>query len=69
MTANELAKQFNDKGLAGEYISRSQGDYLFSLAQKSGQTEVAGQRSATGEFNGKSWKLVFDKGRPLFMVK
>lgn len=69
MTANELAKQFSDKGLSGEYISRGQGEFLFKLAQESGQAEIAGQKTAKGEIDGKAWKLVFEKGRPYFEVK
>jgi hypothetical protein len=69
MTANELAKQFSDKGLSGEYLSARQGDWLFDLASKAGQTDSRGQRTATGAFNGKSWKLVRDQSRWFFQVK
>lgn len=68
MTANELAKSISQK-VTNDAISRGQGEFLFKLAQQSGQAEIAGQRTASGSFDGKTWKLSFYKGVPYFKVQ
>ncbi len=69
MISNDLAKQFYARGLSGEYLSANQGNWLFDLAHKEGRTDSRGQRIAVGEFDGKSWRLVRDQSRWLFLVQ